>query len=354
MPSTDDSRAEKDQLYAGTVTQQVALDFIDGHRDDRRPWFLEVAPYAPHNRVLPEGAFPGEPHFPPAFRDRPSRRHPGGNCGLLACQDLGVEDLPGFGDDLADNAPSHADGSPAPAAWEPLETSPERAERVLRDRARMVQSIDRMVQRILHRVPPNTYVVLTSDNGFHVGQFGLGVGKGAAYESDIRVPLLVVGPGVRPGERSEVVSNIDLAPTFEDLAGIRTPRYRSGLSLVPTLDDPTLERQHYAFVEHTWSGAGDDPDIGDGTLALVPSYVAVRSRDALLIRTDLDPNPDVTEHVWEFYEYAAADFERTNTYADPEDPGELRTLRRKLKQFDHCSAAVQDAPVPRECRDLTQ
>ena len=218
----------------------------------------------------------------------------------------------------------------------------------------MVQSIDRMVQRILRRVPPNTYVVLTSDNGFHLGQFGLGMGKGAAYESDIRVPLLVVGPGVRPGERSEVVSNIDLAPTFEDLAGLRTPRYRSGLSLVPTLDDPTLERQHYAFVEHTWSGAGDDPDIGDGTLALVPSYVAVRSRDALLIRTDLDPNPDVTEHVWEFYEYADADFERTNTYADPHDPGELRTLRRKLKQFDRCSAAVQDAAVPRECRDLTQ
>ena len=244
----------------------MALDFIDGHRDDRRPWFLEVAPYAPHSRALPEGAFPGDPAFPPAFRDRPRPRHPGGNCGLLDCQELGVEDLPGFGDDLADNAPAHADGRPAPPAWEPLETTPERAERILRDRARMVQSIDRMVQRILHRVPPNTYVVLTSDNGFHVGQFGLGVGKGAAYESDIRVPLLVVGPGVRPGERSEVVSNIDLAPTFEDLAGIRTPRYRSGLSLVPTLDDPTLERQHYAFVEHTWSGAGDDPDIGDGTL----------------------------------------------------------------------------------------
>ena len=353
-PPDDASRKEKDSQYAGTVTQRVALDFIDDHGYDRKPWFLEVAPYAPHRRTTPEAAYPGDPAFPPAFRDRPSPRQPGGNCGLLDCSELGVEDLPGFGDDLADNAPAHADGTPADPAWDPLEVTTKRAERILRDRARMVQSIDRMVQQILRRVPPNTYVVLTSDNGLHVGQFGLGVGKGAAYDSDIRVPLLVVGPGVRPGERPEVVSNIDLASTFEDLAGIRSPGYRSGLSLVPTFEDPTLDRRRYAFVEHTWSGSGDDPDSTDGTLLLVPSYVAVRSRDAVLIRTDLDPDPDLTEYVWEFYEFGAADFERTNTFAHPTDPGELRRMRQKLIQFDSCSVAVQDAAVPRECRDLTQ
>jgi arylsulfatase A-like enzyme len=353
-PPAEASRREKDAQYAGTVTQRVALDFIDEHGDDRKPWFLEVAPYAPHRRTTPEGAYPGDPAYPPAFRDRPGPRRPGGDCGLLDCGELGVEDLPGFGDDLADNAPSHADGSPADPSWEPLEVTSERAKRILRDRARMVQSIDRMVQQILRRVPPNTYVVLTSDNGLHVGQFGLGVGKGAAYDSDIRVPLLVVGPGVRPGERPEVVSNIDLASTFEDLAGIRSPRYRSGLSLVPTFEDPTLDRRRYSFVEHTWSGSGDDPDATDGTLLLVPSYVAVRSRDAVLIRIDLDPDPDLADYVWEFYEYGDADFERTNTFANPQDPGELRAMRRKLDEFDNCSVAVQDAAVPKECRDLTQ
>jgi N-acetylglucosamine-6-sulfatase len=354
IPSVDASSEQKDRLYAGSVTQRVALDFIQEHRSDHRPWFLEVAPYAPHSRVGPEGAFQGDPGFPPAFRDRPSPDHPGGNCGRVQCEDLGVEDLPGYGDDFADNAPSYADGTPAPAVWDPLEITPEKATLTLRDRARMVQSIDRMVQHILREVPPNTYVVLTSDNGFHLGQFGLGMGKGSAYDADIRVPLLVVGPGVRPGERPEVVSNIDLASTFEDLAGIRSPRYRSGLSLVPTFDDPTLDRQHYAFVEHTWSGSGDDPDASDGALGLVPSYVAVRSRDAVLIRTDLDRDPDVVEYVWEFYEYGDADFERANTYAHPGDPGELRRLTRKLEQFDQCSVAVHDAAVPRECRDLTQ
>jgi hypothetical protein len=224
----------------------------------------------------------------------------------------------------------------------------------------MVQSIDRTVHQILRRVPAQTYVVVTSDNGFHVGQHGLGVGKGAAYDSDIRVPLLVVGPGVRPGERAEVVSTIDLAPTFEDLAGVPSPAYRSGHSLVPTFDDPTLRGNNYAFVEHTWSGAGDDPDAADGALALVPSYVAVRGRDALLVRydlgndlgSDLGRDPGRARHVWEFYEYDGTPFEWTNTYADPADPAELSRMQARLAAFDRCSTVRRDDAVPAQCRDL--
>ena len=61
----------------------------------------------------------------------------------------------------------------------------------------MAQSADRMLGRILDAVGDNTYVVLTSDNGFHLGQHGLDAGKGTPYDSDVRVPLLVVGPGRR-------------------------------------------------------------------------------------------------------------------------------------------------------------
>jgi N-acetylglucosamine-6-sulfatase len=218
----------------------------------------------------------------------------------------------------------------------------------------MVQSVDRMVTRILRQVPPDTYVVLTSDNGFHIGQHGLGVGKGAAYDSDIRVPLLIVGSGVRPGERAEVVSNIDIAPSFEDLAGVTSPAYRSGESLVPTFDDPTLRGNSYAFVEHTWSGAGDDPDASDDALSLVPSYVAVRSRDALLVRTDVDRDPEVADYVWEFYEYGSPPYEWTNTYADPSDPAERHAMEDKLRDFDACSGVRRDDAVPEECLDLRQ
>ena len=135
------------------------------------------------------------------------------------------------------------------------------ATRLLRDRARMVQSIDRMVQRILAAVGDNTYVVLTSDNGFHLGQMGLGVGKGTPFDTDAHVPLLVVGPGVEPGVRDTMTSNLDLASTFEDLAGARSPAYRSGHSLVETFAKPRTQVHDVVFFEHTCP-RGDPPGPG--------------------------------------------------------------------------------------------
>ena len=151
--------------------------------------------------------------------------------------------------------------------------------------------------------------------------------------------------------RQEVVSNIDLARTFEDLAGVASPAYRSSRSLVTTFANRDRSRNNYAFIEHTWSGAGNDPDTG-GSLSRIPSYVAVRSRDAVLIRSDLDRDPRETEFVWEFYEYADAPFEQTNTYADPQDPAKLATLLRKLGEFRSCSNVVRNAAVPQRCRGL--
>jgi arylsulfatase A-like enzyme len=352
-PSFDASVQVKDRSYAGSVISRQALGFIDRHRGDSRPWFLEVAPYAPHNRAAAVGAWPGEPEYPAMFRDRPRPGHPGGNCGPLPCAALGVEGLPGRGDGRLDNAVVRRDGSTVePWVGGPVQVRKSKAEETLRDRARMVQSVDRMVTRILREVPRNTYVVLTSDNGLHVGEHGLGIGKGAAYDSDIHVPLLVVGPGVRPGERRQVVSNIDLAPTFEDLAGLRPTPQRSGTSLVPTLMDPDAEGLDYAFVEHTWSDIAGDPDRPAYLEDKIPSYVAVRSRSSLLVRYDLDPDPRVDQHAWEFYDYDEADFERTNEYAASEHSAEVARLTRRIEWLDRCSRVRGDDPVPARCHDL--
>lgn len=344
----------KDRSYAGTMIQDLALDFIDRHRTDRRPWLLEVAPYAPHSRVEPVGAWPGEPDFPPAFRDRPGPRNPGGNCGRLDCAELGRDDLPGLGQVRRGNAAVRADGGTV-QQWTGLPKGLRRGEAkaTIRDRARMVQSVDRLLARILRTVPRNTYVVLTSDNGLHVGQHGLGVGKGAAYDSDIRVPLLLVGPRVEPGQRRQVVSNIDLAPTFEDLAGLAPAPYRSGRSLVPTFSNLRHEGENYAFVEHTWSDIMGGPDqYAYEEIDMVPSYLAVRSRTSLLVRYDLDPDPLVDDFAWEFYDYGSADFERSNGYALPRHRQEIARMTRKLVEFDSCSDVRGDDPVPGRCIDL--
>ena len=85
-----------------------------------------------------------------------------------------------------------------------------------------------------------TAIILTSDHGFHLGQFAMVMDKRLPYETDIRVPLIIKPPGRRsktPIVDTLAVVSIDLAPTVLELAGIPTPRDMDGLSLLPLLHD---------------------------------------------------------------------------------------------------------------------
>jgi N-acetylglucosamine-6-sulfatase len=358
-PPADAPPRVKDRAYAGTVIGNLAIKFLRKHRGDRQPYFLEVAPYAPHSRIDQHPAYADERLFPAAFRDQPGPGHPHGNCGLVDCRDLTVGDLPGYADPRTDNRPTYRNGHDSPQ-WNPhpLSLTRGQAQANLRDRARMAQSVDRLVLRILRMVDDNTYVVMTSDNGFHLGQLGLFRGKGTAYDTDTQVPALVVGPGVVPGPRNAPVSNIDWAPTFEDLAGLDSPAYRSGISMVPTFADPAAHLQDYVFFEHTnsWSRPGADPDrpFTGGGLNVIPSYVAVRSRTALLVRNDLDPRWRRHRYAYEFYDHRSQPWERTNQIDDPAYAPEVATLMAKLSELDACARVRGDDPVPRECEGLTQ
>ena len=82
-------------------------------------------------------------------------------------------------------------------------------------RVRSVQALDELIGRLrvtLRRkgIADNTYVVFSSDNGYHPGQHRLTVGKRTAFDHDVRVPLIVVGPGVRPrAASSALVGTVD-------------------------------------------------------------------------------------------------------------------------------------------------
>ena len=351
-PPASASAAEKDAAYAGTFIGDRALDFIRTGNAAEAPWFLEVSVYAPHSRTQPRGHYPGDPLFPTMFRDRSGAR----SCGRVACSRLTTKDLPGFGDPREDNRPLTRTGKPA-RAWNTAGgLSAAVAVRDLRDRARMSQSVDRLVTQILAESGPDTYVVLTSDNGFHLGQLGLGRGKGTPYDTDVRVPLLVTGPGVVPGTRREVASNIDLASTFEELAGLRSPDYRAGSSLVPTFATPGLVQRTYAFFEHTQQTlATRDPDAAftGSELDRIPSFTAIRSRTALLVRLDLDPSRRGTSWGYEFYSYRRHAFEKENAFADPRRRGEVRVLMKRLRGFDDCRSRGEETFTD-ACRALTR
>lgn len=348
--------AARDKAYAGSVIDDYAMSFIKRHRAGDAPYFLEVAAYAPHNRTQPEPYYPGDPVFPPMFRDRPHDGKPG-NCGPVACRALTTRDLPGFGDSRKDNHPLTARGKPA-KKWN-TRANPFRAAvsvSDLRNRAMMAQSIDRTVRKILRTVDDNTYVVVTSDNGFHLGQNGLARGKGTAYDTDVHVPLFVVGPGVVQGKRAELTANLDLAPTFEEIAGLAPQPYRFGASLLPTFGDPALVRRNYVFFEHTAQAlTKQDPDsaLNGDELDRIPSYVAVRSATGLLIRYDFDNAAARTDHGFEFYPYKNRVWEKTNAFAKPRYAAEVQVLLDKLAAFDQCALQVGNEPVDGSCRGIT-
>ncbi|RBQ67913.1 hypothetical protein FVER14953_00102 [Fusarium verticillioides] len=94
-----------------------------------------------------------------------------------------------------------------------------------RQRLRALASVDDMIDDIFSKLEQrglvdDTYVIYTTDNGFHMGQHRLQAGKISCYEEDVSIPFMIRGPGVPKGSLKYPTNHVDLAPTIFELAGI--------------------------------------------------------------------------------------------------------------------------------------
>ena len=96
----------------------------------------------------------------------------------------------------------------------------------------------------------NTIVVFTSDHGYHMGEHGH-YQKTTLFENATRIPLIITGPSVKQLNKSAegLVEMVDIYPTLTELAGLKTPKFVAGKSLVPILNDATASIRESALTQ---------------------------------------------------------------------------------------------------------
>jgi arylsulfatase A-like enzyme len=294
--------------YLTDVLTAKSLRFIDGSAARRRPFMLEIATFAPHSP------------FTPAPRD--------------------ANAFPGL---QAPRTPAFGVAGVAEPAWlsdfAPLDAGQiNTIDRGFRKRAQAVQAVDQMIGRIeaelaKRGLAQNTYIVFSSDNGLHMGEHRLMPGKLTAFDTDIKVPLIVTGPGVPAGRTvGEMTENIDLRPTFARLGGAPVPSNVDGHSLVALLHGrPVSNWRREILVEHHGRVLDvGDPDLPTRGSGNPPSYEA--------IRTPLSVYVEYENGEREYYDLKSDPFELRNI-APQLPPARVQMLHRTLRQIEGCHGA---------------
>ncbi|KAH8816385.1 alkaline-phosphatase-like protein [Xylogone sp. PMI_703] len=233
--------------YSTDVLGNKAYGLLDEAVDSQKPFFLVVAPVAPHSnvnltaRLNPENPIQDIRMTAPIPAERHKHLFPG----------VKVPRTPNFNP-----------AQPGGASWikhlaQLTDEAIEYNDEFYRARLQALQAVDEIIEGLIKRLEnygilDNTYVIYSADNGYHISQHRLNPGKECGFEEDINVPLIIRGPAVPIGEADIVTAHTDLAPTIlkiagterrEDLDGLAIPLEQSGLQ------DAKLNRQEHVNVE---------------------------------------------------------------------------------------------------------
>ncbi|CDS13754.1 hypothetical protein LRAMOSA05928 [Lichtheimia ramosa] len=195
--------------YQTDVIHTKGLEALRGQRNETKPFFLWLAPTAPHGQFVINKGSGGTRTYPPVPAARHSHLFPNAT----------IPRHPHFNPKKQTKTASY---------WKTFarlnETTVDYLDDVYRKRLQALQAVDEMIPEIIAELKAqgkldNTYIIYSADNGFHLGQHRALPGKCTELEEDINVPFIVRGPGVRKNHVSSLVSaHHDLAPTFLALA----------------------------------------------------------------------------------------------------------------------------------------
>lgn len=305
---------ERPVLYSGYHQSDVIraktlarLDHLTSNSssNEHQPFFLEIAPTSPHVAQQGDSAItnpvPLSRHlsdFPNATAPRAPNFNPPD--AIQALRSNWVGGLPSMND-----------------------TQIAYADEQFRARIRSLQGLDEILEDMIALLDArgqlqNTYIIFTSDNGYHIGTHRALAGKALPYAEDTNVPFVVRGPGVPANAKSRVPgAHLDLAPTFLDIAGVSQadwPRFLDGRSL--------LEQ---------WQGQPDQDDVGKELLNIefwggchfeAPPFTTYPENSYKTLRII-----DEADQSWLYAKWCSGDEELYDTSSDPYELENLAVTR---------------------------
>lgn len=341
-PMIDNAARKVRDGYTTDVITDLALDWLQSKRDTSKPFMLMFQHKAPHRSWQPSPkhlAMYDDVTIPePAtlFDDYATRGTAAKTQDMTIAKTLTDYDLkfrpPG---NLTDEQREiwHAAYDPKNEAFRAAQLTGDdlvrwKYQRYIKDYLRCVASLDDNIGRVLDYLDEsglasNTIVIYSSDQGFYLGEHGW-FDKRWIYEPSLRTPLIVRWPDVtEPGTRTDaIVSNLDFAETFLDVAGVDQPSDMQGRSLKPILQGEAPHDWRTSFYYHYY----EFPAVHS-----VRRHYGVRDQRYKLIHFyNIDE--------WEFYDLKDDPLEVRNAFDDPDYApiiGRLmQELQRLRRQYD--------------------
>ncbi len=296
--------------YVDDVLWVKTRNFIYNRASNGIPMFVYWSPLAPHGEG--KNSYPAPPGYENMYStaQSPSRADP-------AYDEADVSDKPSF---IRDN---------------PRLTSTQKTQidQNYRGRARMLRNIDDQVKELVEGLRTrgqleNTYIVITSDNGWMQGEHRIDDAKLQPYEEASNVGMLVRGPGIPAGVTlTGLASAHDLYATFTDMSGAEISR--DGRSLLPLLEGKVSWTRRSLLLENLSGLDGARPNYYGIVTSDGYKYVEYQNGEKELYNLKIDPH-------------------ELNSFDETADPTLLSNLKNKLNALKVCAGdscrAAEDGP----------